>query len=83
MILSDAIHPYTDLHPWTAISVVLTEVQDKVSPRYLPVQRGVVVKAVVPVDREAKEALVELLRFGYIEDAEDGYDGVESEGHDG
>jgi len=71
--------PYVDA--WTAIAMVLAQVQDQAAPRDLPIQRRVVVESVVPVDFEAEVFEVEFICFGDVEDAEDWGDGLEFDCH--
>lgn len=58
-----------DVHTWTAVAVVLAEMYDEVSSRYLPVQWKVGSESMVPVFGEAEEVLVEFSRFLNIEDS--------------
>ena len=81
MVIGDSTHHYSDINSWTPIAMMLAEVQNETIPGYLLIQREVGLKAMVPVFREAKEILVELFGFDYVEDTEDGNDGVEFDGH--
>src|ERR1700677_389206 len=77
----DAAHHHPQPRARRAITVVLAQVQDEVAARYLAVERRVVVEAVIPVDLEAEEALIELVRLGDVEDAQDRHDADELNGH--
>ena len=48
--------------------MMLAQVQDQVAARHLAVERRVVVKAVIPIDLEAKEALIELVGLADVEE---------------
>ena len=71
----DAAHHHAQPRAWTAVSMMLAQVQDQVAARHLAVERRVVVKAVIPIDLEAEKALVEFVGLGDIEDAQDRDDG--------
>lgn len=72
---------YADSNTRAAVAMVLAEVQNDAAFGYLPVQRGVVVEAMLPVGFEAEVVEVEFVGFGDVKDAEDGGDGVEFWGH--
>ena len=64
----DAAHHHAQPRAGRAITVMLAQVEDEVAARHLAVERRVVVKAVIPIDLEAKEALIELVGLGDVEE---------------
>ena len=64
-----------------AVAVMLAQVQDEAPARDLAIERGARVKAMVPVDLEAEEIQIELVRLGDVENPEDRDDLVENDLH--
>ncbi len=81
MELLDAAHHHAQPRAGRAVSVMLAQVENQVAARHLPVERRVVVEAMIPIDLEAEKALLELVRLGDIEDAQDRNDADELDGH--
>src|SRR5262249_33865066 len=50
---------------------MLAQVQDQAAARDLPVERSVVIEAMLPIEREAEKSEIELVRLGDVEDAQD------------
>src|ERR1700719_4179528 len=63
--------------------MMLAEMQNQVAPRHLPVERRIVVEAVIPINLEAEKALIELVGLGDVEDAQNRDDAHELNGHRG
>ena len=61
--------------------MVLAQVQDEVAARHLPVERRVIVEAMIPIDLEAEKGLIEFVGLGDVEDAQDRDDARELYSH--
>jgi hypothetical protein len=67
----DSAHRHAEAHTGTTVAMVLTEVQDKIPPGNLAVERSVVIETMVPVHVKTEVPQVELVRFRQIEDSQD------------
>src|SRR5262249_42270645 len=70
--LLDARHPDEDGRAGAAVAVMLGQVQHQPGPGQLQVGGGVVLEVVFPIEGEAEEADVELLRLLHVEDTQQG-----------
>jgi hypothetical protein len=78
----DAIHHDTNPCTRAAVPVMFAQMQDQVAPLNLAVEWSTLIKAVIPIYREAEKPLIELLRLGDIEDAQNGNGRIEADFHD-
>ena len=60
----DASHHHPNARAGAAVAVMLAQVQDEGAARYLTIERGAWVEAMVPVDLEAEETQIEFVRLG-------------------
>lgn len=72
MIVGNAPHPNEHRRSGAGVAVMLAQVQLEPRSGDLHVEREVVAEAMLPVDGEAEEADIELLRLLDREDAQDG-----------
>ena len=75
--------PHHDPKPrtWAAITVMLAQMQNKVAPRNLPIQRRIVIEPMIPIDRKAEITQVEFVRLANIKYTQDRDDGIEADVH--
>jgi hypothetical protein len=62
--------------------MMLTQMQDQIAARDLTVERGAWIEAVIPIDRKAKEALIEFICLVDVEDAQNWDHPIEADFHD-
>jgi hypothetical protein len=78
----DAFHHYTEPSTGIAVTMVFAQMQDEITPRYLPIEWKIWLIAVIPIDGESEKALIELICLRDVEDAKNRYDPIEAYFHD-
>ena len=67
------------MHTGTAVPVMLAQMQDQVAAGNVTVKRSNGVEAMIPIDLEAEEPKVKLVRLSNIEDAQNGDDRIKAD----
>jgi hypothetical protein len=58
---------------------MFAQMQEQIAARNLAIEWSTRIEAVVAIDREAEKSLIEFVRLGDVEDAQNGYDPIEAD----